>query len=546
MSYALSPSIDITERDFLTPGRQTANRFAGTVGNFMWGPVGERVFITDEKELVTLFNPPDALNRADWFCAANYLAYNDKLYLVRVITESGSLNAGIKVTGSTGADAEFTVLRKNLSHEPTVTSEALLSMKIIAKYPGAYGNNISVAVANKIGFDAGTATIDGTIKFNEVFEFGPSATEYAVAVFLNDVLVEQFIVSTVQGTKNYKGEDMYANTYIAENSKYIYFYNNDSVALTTSFDAADLSGGAHVAPGLTEYEAGYDLFANKEELDIDVIFESGCVNLAGGEAVAEHIIENILEDRKDCRGVFGVPSSEVVSATATVAVGNMIDYVNDTLQQDSTYAALYGNYKYQRDKYNSVYAWVPITGDVAGIYSIGQAWDAPAGLNRGVIKNCIKLAVNPNEGHRDAMYPKGINPVYTLKGVGAVVMGQKTLKTTVPSLFSRVDVRGLFILLEKNAADVARYYQFQKNNATERRRFVSDVEPLFRQVQGLGGIDEYLIVCDETNNTADVINAQTLVVDFYIRPTQSAEWIRLNFNATQASVNFEELMASPV
>jgi phage tail sheath protein FI len=104
----------------------------------------------------------------------------------------------------------------------------------------------------------------------------------------------------------------------------------------------------------------------------------------------------------------------------------------------------------------------------------------------------------------------------------------------------------LFILLEKNAADVARYYQFQKNNATERRRFISDVEPLFRQVQGLGGIDEYLIVCDETNNTPDVINAQTLVVDFYIRPTQSAEWIRLNFNATQAAVNFEELMASPV
>ena len=613
MSFGLSPSIDIQERDFLTPSRKTANRFAGFVGDFNWGPVNELLMVTDEKVLAENFNGPEAANAADWYCASNYLAYNDKLYIARSIKEAGSLNAGIAIfseklvkfvtkteagpaiaagdtitsgantgivvaasthllwvleTGGTGfadestisngasptpgtavidsitADVQsmpFSVLRKNIVHEPTVSDEDYIKFKIAARYPGSYGNNLSVAIANSTGFAAGAINAD--YDFADVFEFAPASGEVALAVLLNDSIVETFIVSLTEGAKNYKGDSYYIETYIDRNSKYIYVYDNDDEDFDDSIEEVDLADGAHVAPESTDLITSWDLFANKEEIEIDVLFEGASVDITGGEDVAEKMVD-IADDRKDCRVVLGVQKVDVVNIAIATAISNMITYAGTTLSVDSSYAAIYGNYKYQKDRYNDTYVWVPVTGDIAGIYSIGQSWEAPAGINRGVIKNCVKLAINPNEGYRDQMYPLGINPVYTLKNVGHVVMGQKTMKTSVPTIFSRVDIRGLFILLEKNAADVARYYQFQKNTATERRRFVSDVEPLFKQVVGLGGIEEYLIVCDETNN-AEAAAEFTMVADFYIKPTYSAEWIRLNFNATQNSINFDEVIGSP-
>jgi hypothetical protein len=618
MSFGLSPSIDINERDFLSPSRQTANRFAAMVGNFNWGPVEERVLIDEEKTLVNTFNPPSIANRADWFSAANYLAYNDKLYVVRAIKAAGSKNAGIAifskalktlvlenvvgdfvagdvisgitslaegvvvkvvvdglitsliidVTSGTFEEAEditdgenvpktatitsitdnvktfpFAELKKNFDHDVVVSDEDYIKFKILAKYVGVYGNNISVAIANSSNF--ATANIIGTTTFKANFEFAPASSEVAIVVLLNGGIVEKHLVSLVPGAKNYKGENYYIETYLNKVSKYIYVYDNHTINTVQSVESIALAQGVHAAPEAGDYMDGYDLFENKEEIDIDVIFESGCVDIASGETVAQHMIDEILEKRKDCRGVFGPKKSDVVSQTVATAVSNMITYVTSTLNKDSSFAAFYGNYKYQYDRYNDEFIWVPITGDIAGIYAVGQAWEAPAGVNRGLIKNCVKLAVNPSEGYRDQMYPVAINPIYTLKNVGHVVQGQKTLKTSTPSLFSRVDVRGLFILLQKNASDVSRFYQFQKNTATERRRFVADVEPLFRIVQGLGGIEEYLIICDESNNTGDVTSTLTMIADFYVKPAQSAEWIRLNFNATQATVNFEEIVSSP-
>ncbi len=618
MSFGLSPSIDVNERDFLSPSRQTANRFGAMVGNFNWGPVGERFFVDEEKTLVQNFNPPSALNRGDWFCAANYLSYNDKLYLVRAIKEAGSSNAGIAlfskalktfvlesvvgefvagdaISGVTSlatgvvvkvdveglitslivdvtsgifeeeediTDGEsvpktasittivddittypFTMLKKNLDHEIVVADDDYVKFKVLAKYPGVYGNNISVAISNSTNF--ANALIVGTTTFKANFEFAPTTTEVAVAVLLNGGIVEKHIVSLVPGAKNYRGENYYIETYLNKYSNYIYVYDNSTISTVNSVVSTSLAQGVHVAPEASDYMDGYDLFENKEEIDIDVIFESGCIDIADGETVAAHIIDEILDTRRDSRGVFGPKKADVVNIVMATAIANMITYVTTTLNKDSSFAAFYGNYKYQYDRYNDEYAWVPITGDVAGIYAAGQAWEAPAGVNRGLIKNCVKLAINPSEGYRDQMYPVAINPIYTLKNVGHVVFGQKTLKTSSSSLFSRVDIRGLFILLQKNAVDISRYYQFQKNTATERRRFVADVEPIFRIVQGLGGIEEYMIICDETNNTGDVIASQTMLADFYVKPAQSAEWIRLNFNATQATVNFEEIVSSP-
>lgn len=619
MSFGLSPSIDVRERDFLSPSRQTANRFSGMVGNFNWGPVEERILIDEEKTLVQTFNAPDRLNRVDWFCAANYLAYNDKLFVVRAIKETGSFNAGISffskamkrlvigtvvgefvagdvisgvtslatgvvvevrednsvvslivdVTSGTFEEEEgitdgedvpktteivsiidditttpFKLLKKNFDHEVSVSDDDYVKFKVLAKYPGVFGNGISVAIATAATF--ATANIIGTTSFKSNFEFAPGANEIAIAVLLNGNIVEKHIVSLIQGAKNYRGENYYVESYINRVSRYIYVFDNEDISSVVSVESTVLAGGAHVAPEAGDYIDGYDLFENREEIDVDVIFESGCVDIPeSGVSVTQHIIDSILEKRRDCRGVFGARRNDVVGQTVANAVNNLITYVTSILNKDSSFAAFYGNYKYQYDRYNDEYFWVPITGDVAGIYAIGQAWEAPAGVNRGLIKNCVKLAFNPSEPYRDQMYPLAINPVYTLKNVGHVVFGQKTLKTSSPSLFSRVDIRGLFILTQKNAVEVSRFYQFEKNNASNRRKFVADVDPMFRIIKGLGGIEDYLIICDESNNTGDVREAKVMIADFYIKPEHSTEWIRLNFNATQATVNFEEIVSSP-
>lgn len=546
MSYGLSPSIDIRERDFIAGQRQTANRFAGAIGNFNWGPVEEKVFIVDEKSLVENFHTPDDTNYKSWMCVANYFAYNDKLWLVRAIADGGSSNAGICIE-KTGTNSAFTDLVKNNDDEPTISYGVNDKFKFLAKYPGAFGNDISVAGCVPADFTTAKIIDDGTIDlaFTDVFEFGPGTGEIAIAVVYNDTVVETFVVSLTAGSKNYKGEANYIETFINRRSAYIRAYNNTSESAVASFEATSLASGAHVAPTAADYISAYDLFAAGDEVEVDILFDTGAGEIASGETVIQYALDSIADVRRDVRFVFSATETDTVGKTVSAAVTALKLYLGTTINRDSSFGAFYGNYKYQFDRYNDVYRWVPISGDIAGIYCLGQVWEAPAGIQRGLIKNCVKLAFNPSESYRDALYPAGINPVYTLKNVGHIVMGQKTIMTSRPSLFSRTDIRGLFILLQKNAKDVGRYYKFQKNTATERRRFIADIDPLFRQIQGLGGIEEYLIVCDETNNTGAVIDNNTMIADFYVKPAQSAEWLLFNFNALSSSVILEDVVSSP-
>ena len=543
MSYGLSPSIEINEKDFLVGRRQVANRFAGTVGNFNWGEVGKKVLIRDEKDLVEVFHDPDDNNFADWYCVNNYNAYNDKLWVVRAIKEVGSDNAGICIT-KTGTNTPYAELRKNLDHEIVPSFDENEKFKFLAKYPGEFGNKLSVAMATDTDFPTAEVVSSGA-KFKDLFEYAPATDEVALVVLLNEMIVERFIVSLKEGHKNFRGEVNYIEQYIERKSRYIYAYDNKSEEDYDSFEAVDLAGGAHVAPTASDYNAAFNEFKNADEVELDVLFIGGAINVTDSHTVVQHVIDNILEKRKDIRFVFDMPTIDLKVPTIDGKRDAAIDFVATDVLKNSSYAAYYPDAKYQFDRYNDKWRWMPINGDIAGIYSIGQAFEAPAGLNRGILKNCQKLLFNPDETLRDVLYPLGINSVSTIRNIGHVVMGQKTLLSS-SSIFSRVDTRGLFILLQKNAKDVARFYKFQKNNPTERRRFVSDIEPLFRTIQGLGGIEDYLIVCDESNNTGEVKEANEMIADFFVKPEYSTEWIRLNFNATRATVNFEEVVASPI
>jgi phage tail sheath protein FI len=202
-------------------------------------------------------------------------------------------------------------------------------------------------------------------------------------------------------------------------------------------------------------------------------------------------------------------------------------------------------YKYQYDKYNDKFRWVPLNGDIAGLCvrtdDTRDPWWSPAGYNRGIIKNVVKLAWNPKKGERDVLYKAGVNPVITQSGQGTLLFGDKTLLAK-PSAFDRINVRRLFIVLEKAIATAAKYSLFEFNDEFTRAQFRNLVEPFLRDVQGRRGIYDFRVVCDTSNNTGEVIDRNEFVGDIYIKPAKSINFIQLNFVAVRTGVEFEEIV----
>jgi phage tail sheath protein FI len=210
----------------------------------------------------------------------------------------------------------------------------------------------------------------------------------------------------------------------------------------------------------------------------------------------------------------------------------------------SSYAVMDSGWKYQYDKYNDVFRWIPLNGDMAGLCArtdlTNDPWWSPGGLNRGRIKNVIKLAFSPNKTERDVLYINGVNPVVTFPGDGTVLFGDKTMQAK-PSAFDRINVRRLFIVLEKAIAKAAKYQLFEFNDEFTRAMFRNMVEPFLRDVQGRRGITDFKVVCDATNNTGEVIDRNEFIADIYIKPARSINFITLNFIATKTGVSFSEV-----
>ena len=211
----------------------------------------------------------------------------------------------------------------------------------------------------------------------------------------------------------------------------------------------------------------------------------------------------------------------------------------------SSYAFMDSGWKYQYDKYNDVYRWMPLNPDIAGICaktsSNFEEFFSPGGLNRGFIKNLDKLAYNPKKADRDLLYIDQVNPVVTFTGTGTVLFGDKTLLDR-PSAFDRINVRRLFIVLEKAIANASRYSLFEFNDAFTRSQFINLVEPYLRDIQGRRGITDFRVICDETNNTPEIIDRNEFVGDIYVKPARSINYIQLNFVATRTGVAFEEVV----
>jgi phage tail sheath protein FI len=312
--------------------------------------------------------------------------------------------------------------------------------------------------------------------------------------------------------------------------------------LLTGVLAPSLAGGVDAEPVTGDITTGWDLFSNAELVDVNLLITG-----PWGATAAKYAIDNVAETRRDCIA-FCSP------ALATVQ-NNVGDEANDIITErqsgsfnvNSSYGVMDTGWKYQYDKYNDKYRWVPLNADVAGLCArtdnIADPWFSPGGLNRGQIKNVVKLAYSPDKTDRDLLYKNGINPVVSFPGDGTVLFGDKTLLTK-PSAFDRINVRRLFIVLEKAIALAAKYQLFEFNDAFTRSQFRNLVEPFLRDVQGRRGIYDFRVICDETNNTGEIIDTNQFVADIYIKPARSINFMTLNFVATRTGVSFNEIVGA--
>jgi phage tail sheath protein FI len=317
--------------------------------------------------------------------------------------------------------------------------------------------------------------------------------------------------------------------------------------MSAGADGFDATTSAHTTSVISALQSAYDKFGNTEDIDVGLI--------AVGEVdstVAKYVIQNIAEVRRDAIAFVSVvqdTGTTLTIGTKSTDVDNLVSYrtaSSNSVNVSSSYGVMDSGYKYQYDKYNDRYVYVPLNGDVAGLCARtdfqADPWFSPGGFNRGQIKNVVKLAYNPSQADRDTFYKNNINPVTTFPGQGTVLFGDKTMLSR-PSAFDRINVRRLFIILEKAISTAAKFQLFELNDNFTRAQFRNLVEPFLRDVQGRRGITDFRVVCDETNNTAEVIDRNEFVADIFVKPSRSINFIQLNFVAARNAVNFDELGA---
>lgn len=694
--YQLSPGVNISEIDLTTVVPPVATTVGAFAGVFRWGPVGQRVLITSENDLVAKFGKPTTINPETFFSAANFLSYSNALYVSRAANTSSVLSA-IANTAAVSANSTLTV--KNDDDYEVKVGTFNTDVKYIARFPGSIGNSLKVSVcesANQfnssiplavsngsvnssatttgltisVGSNTATVTIANgngwapanssaiafaqgiidSINTGDIIELGNNSigkqtlkvvskgtanAQYDGATFNGDVtftltfdqplklstniatttinrfwefynqfdrapgrstfvsvngntaaqlantsaqldelhvvvvdedgaftgspgaVLEVFDgVSRATDAKLSDGTSNYYKTVINDTSKYVWWANDRSGA--TSANALNVATSSNPAPFTLSFQGGtdndettvpltdlaqaFDLFSSVEEVDISLVVTGKARGGTYGEQLANYLIDNIAEVRRDCI-VFVSPDFDDVVNKPLDAADNVVEFRNAL--RSTSFAVMDSGYKYQYDKYNDVYRYVPLNGDIAGLCvrtdNVRDPWYSPAGTNRGQVRNVVKLAFNPNKPQRDLLYKNGVNPVITQAGQGTILYGDKTLLAK-PSAFDRINVRRLFIVLEKAISTAAKSFLFEFNDEFTRTQFRNLVEPFLRDVQGRRGIYDFKVVCDETNNTPEVIDSNRFVGDIYVKPARSINYIQLNFVAVRSGIEFSEIV----
>jgi hypothetical protein len=548
MAGQVSPGIVLRERD-LTNSVAVASQAntAAIVGVFEKGPVGVITTITSERQLVDTFGKPNANNFEDWYVAATFLTYGGQLQVLRV-ADTSLKNA------VTDYDTEE-------SNAPLITSfsdfeaqKGTTTYKFAARTPGSWGSSLKVSVidGSVTSLAYGTATYNGISKWSTLALKPTDATTCHVVVIdeggvitgTPGALLETFLfTSRISTAVNSEGEsNFYPNT-INRRSNYVYA----DELVTAGGEELSLDGGVDsYQASIANIETALATFDDVENISIDFILAGGSITYGEtpGDATKTKALKaiSIAANRKDCIA-FVSPYRGFVSLSDTAAQKDaIITYFSNITS--TSYAVFDSGYKYIYDRYNDVYRYIPCCGDVAGLCvqtSITlEDWFSPAGLQRGNLRNAIKLAYTPTKTDRDELYQNRINPITSFPGQGIVLFGDKTALGT-PSAFDRINVRRLFLAIQKRVGSVAKTVLFELNDTTTRGSFFTTVNAYMTEVQAKRGVTDFLVVCDETNNTPDVVDRNEFVAEIYVKPTRSINYITITFVATKTGVSFAEV-----
>ena len=593
MAFLVSPGVNTSEIDLTTSIPAVGTSTGATVGFFRWGPANSVIQVSSENDLVQEFLKPDSNSAVSFLSAANFLSYGNDLRVVRVINDTVGTNTSSNNATSNTSHAAIIANDDdyfNIRYSATANANVAFS----ARYPGAIGNSLKVSVCGSESGFSGWA-------YASSFDAAPNTSAYATKITntatlkdelhvvivdedglfsgaANTVLERYSNLSKCSDAKGDDGSSIYYKEVLFRNSQWIHWLGHPesanavsngntwgvSVATanarvgntfyspTVNSTTFSFFNGSDGIPTANNATAAIDLFSNKEKFDISLMF-AGDGLVSANSSFSDNYYANytsianefliVADERKDAVAFISPPYANSVTSTAKST--DVTRFRNGSGILDTSYGVIDSGWKYQYDKYNDVYRWVPLNADIAGLCVRTDLqrdpWFSPAGLNRGQIRNLVKLSFNPSQSERDTLYKAGVNPVVSFPGEGTVLFGDKTLQGR-PSAFDRINVRRLFIVLEKAISRAARSSLFEFNDEFTRAQFVALVEPFLRDVQGRRGIYDFRVVCDESNNTPQVIDSNQFVGDIYIKPARSVNFIQLNFVAVRSGVSFDEIV----
>ena len=565
-----SPAIIVKEVDLSGYVPNVQSTTGAYVGNFRWGPVEEATLVSTEAGLVSLFGAPSTDEATDFISAAYFLKYSSSLQIVRAVDASA-----VNAYDASAASAPLVKNLQNFTNQDATLADS--DHTFIARYPGELGNSISVSVCP---YSATNSTFDNWT-YTGSFDAAPNTSDFAASVSATHdevhvavidrlgvfsgtrgTVLETFsYVSLGSNAKTSNGTSNYIKDVVNNGSRYIWmsgfgtnkFNDAAGTAADTNVDFGDdnnysaaaldvtLAAGVNSGTlGTSEVLAGFDHFEDKDTIQVDFLIAPGMAARIDQTTIVNDLITTAQSLRKDCIVISSPARSDIInnSAPVTSTVATVNTFTN------SSYLVVDNNYIKVYDKYNDRYVYIPAASSTAGIMAAtdlnAAPWYSPAGARRGQYLGITALSYSPTKAERDTLYKAGVNPIANLPGQGVLLFGDKT-KLNRPSAFDRINVRRLFIVLERAIALAARNTMFEFNDEFTRAEFVSIVEPFLREVQGRRGITDFRVVCDETNNPGSVIDRNEFVANIFIKPARSINYITLNFVAVRTGVDFEEI-----
>ena len=576
-----SPAVTVKEIDLtgVVPNVQTST--GAFVGNFGWGPVGEAILVSDEAGLVSRFSAPTTDNSVDFHSAAYFLRYSSSLYVVREVDDSTSKNAVSQRTGV----ATTAQLIDNLDAFEALSLDSG-DGAFIAKYPGSLGNSLAVHICGSDS-DGGGANNFASWAYEDEFDAAPNTSSFAsdigaendeihVVVVDSDgditgtpgTVLETFpFLSVASNAKATDGTTNYYKDVLKLRSQWIYAGQFDSdydfaganwdtdatsgkdyaSGITTTFGTGTaswgFSGGTDTATlGTDDVLRGFDKFEDKDNIEVDFLIAPESISDGTATTVVNDLVSTAESLRKDCVAVAS-PSRTAVVTTGTNAA---VLACNNTYTK-SSYLVQDNNYLKVFDKYNDQYIKIPAASSTAGLMAatdlVAAPWFSPAGARRGRYLGITDIILSPTKSERDQLYKAGINPISNIPGQGIMLFGDKT-NMNRPSAFDRINVRRLFLAIERAIAIAGRNVMFEFNDEFTRAEFVNIVEPFLREIQGRRGITDFRVVCDETNNTPAVVDRNEFIASIFIKPARSINFVTLNFVAVRTGVEFEEVVGT--